>query len=69
MTELKPCPFCGDPGVDVEATQEYDEYGFEIVDHRWYAQCRNPHCGARSGLFDERSYAITAWNTRAEEAK
>ena len=55
MTELKPCPFCGN------APEMESEDGFSFV------RCYDQHCkaDARSGLWLSESEAIEAWNTRA----
>jgi hypothetical protein len=59
MSELKPCPFCGDEG-DVGC---YDKKS-------WTAECSNPDCfcSAENSFWDKES-AEKVWNTRPLEAK
>ncbi len=52
MTELKPCPFCGSPVVDLIHTRE----GIR-------PQCLT--CGAASACGEDHEQAAEAWNTRA----
>ena len=60
--DLKPCPFCGEPGELVD--QE---------DHKWYAQCGSQVASCcqipnqRYGSFRTPEAAAKAWNTRPIE--
>ena len=55
MTELKPCPFCGNSKT---VYCENDESGFVIE-----VVCAM--CGARGPQFNRRGGAIEAWNKRS----
>lgn len=59
MTELKPCPFCGN--CDVIATPWR---AFENV----FYKCICPKCGASVGSYDTENKAVEAWNRRNENA-
>jgi len=61
MSELKSCPFCGDKDPLVEADEVDD--GMSVV------RCIGVRCGIRVGFFMSEDEAITAWNTRADEAQ
>jgi Lar family restriction alleviation protein len=50
---LKPCPFCGSADV------RFDQIEFQIV-------CRNIACAAHPHMFDTKTEAIKAWNTRTQ---
>lgn len=59
MSELKPCPFCGDK-QNLRIQLNYD--------NTWSIQCRSFHClsDVGTGNWDSKDGAITAWNTRAD---
>lgn len=54
MSELKPCPFCGDLDPYVSG----DDW------NGWYVVCSG--CGADGSTESTKAEAIDAWNTRAE---
>ena len=53
MTDLKPCPFCGEKII-----------GLHGVGYAIFVQC--PFCGATFPMFDTVEEAIEAWNRRAD---
>lgn len=56
MSELKPCPFCGEePEI------------FDFKDGRFVVQCSNPDCDVYpyTSIHRDRADAIAAWNQRA----
>lgn len=55
MTELKPCPFCGNNQAFIET--EY--YGLFVV------KCG--YCHIRTAVEQVKEKAIEAWNRRADE--
>jgi len=67
--DLKPCPFCGKSKALVvwNDPARIDD----IVIDQWRVSCgesfENRGCGASTGCFIKREYAIKAWNRRANE--
>jgi Lar family restriction alleviation protein len=60
--ELKPCPFCGEPGEVAQNTSgDYARQWF------WWALCSVCPCELTG--FQSESEAVDAWNNRAKEAK
>jgi Lar family restriction alleviation protein len=54
--EIKPCPFCGSPGV------------LEVGERYWWVYCsRINACGAETGLTKGKATAIKRWNRRAAD--
>lgn len=62
MSELKPCPFCGDI-AHVHPIDILNRYN-----RRWNVRCDNDKCiaGVVVRHFDTEQEAIEAWNTRYE---
>ena len=60
MTELKPCPFCGDLKAEIEERiiTEYNIKSYQVV-------CFS--CAGSSGLHISQEKAIEAWNRRTTE--
>ena len=56
MTELKPCPFCGEPPEL-----------FSFKDGRYLVNCVNPDCDVYpyTRIHDSAEAAAEAWNRRA----
>lgn len=48
--ELKPCPFCGEAGTEINISKSY------------FIKCNN--CGVGTAIFSTPDYAIAAWNRR-----
>lgn len=61
MSELKPCPFCGDEAVRMDFL---DNPPFKEMKGTRYFGCRN--CCVVSFVYTTEAEAIEAWNTRAE---
>ena len=59
MSKLKPCPFCGDTDVCIEANDDYAGY--------WIG-CNSPDCYGMTVYGDEQEI-IDWWNTRPIEAR
>lgn len=57
MTELKPCPHCGDVAIERD----------DLCPGDFAVQCVNDECGGTTGLFDDPRDAVAAWNRRALE--
>lgn len=60
MTDLKPCPFCGNTNLYIQMTKESgcdDQYQV-ICNFNWNG------CGASSGYWDTPQEAVDAWNRR-----
>ena len=57
MSELKPCPFCGE-GANLGVTEEFRDDCFVV---RCYT------CGACGGTSNHKARAIDAWNHRPLE--
>lgn len=69
MTELKPCPFCGNTKIGV-VRSKYN--GVPSGDDGWRAEIKCK-CGADMKFWALKKYwaeetAISAWNRRAENA-
>lgn len=71
ISELKPCPFCGDKDIGMEKRSE-EEYVLRdgafkrsTVSERYQIKCRNCPCGTYFAFYVED--AIDAWNRRAYE--
>ena len=67
MSELKPCPFCGNKKISVVVDNA--EYSLGLVDESetsFKVMCSSTSCGcgASSGWHNTREEAINAWNTR-----
>lgn len=60
---LRPCPFCGSDNVVVK------DRGAETGENetRCYVECDT--CGGRTGVFENRAWAIRCWNCRSTEAE
>ena len=61
MSELKPCPFCGEKDVRIV---EHTKIGEIYVPKGYYVNCL---CGARFYSFSDKQKAIEAWNRRVSE--
>lgn len=62
MTELKPCPFCGEPNPIMRVrTDPHDLTDF------YYVQCTNELCFCEMGPARKREWAIKRWNRRAND--
>ncbi len=62
MSELKPCPFCGDTYIRPHVTKGHKyTIGCNTVN------CVGLHCEGK--LFNSEAEAIEAWNRRAERSK
>lgn len=59
MTELKPCPFCGNSA--------YQHMKYTIHDHKLRHVVKCTKCNAIMEYRDKKS-AIEAWNRRANDA-
>ncbi len=62
MSELKPCPFCGNtPTIRIFRGRDGWRDRYAVI-------CRYDEggCGAESGLYHYEEEAIEAWNRRAE---
>ena len=59
MSELKPCPFCGNDTITTGITKA------PMVSQRFYVVCTN--CSARIERSACLSKAVTAWNRRADK--
>ena len=59
MTELKPCPFCGNDEIDCCYEAEEDVYEF------YFCKCKA--CGATAGFYQTEQEAIAAWNKRYDD--
>lgn len=64
MSKLKPCPFCGGVGRTIEKMKIYDSRDERTrrCTTDFYVRC--DRCGAEAEHFDNRNYAINAWNRR-----
>ena len=56
MSELKPCPFCGNEGIQIR----YQGGGLD-----WTIRCKV--CGNKTGHHKQRDSAELAWNRRAPD--
>lgn len=54
VSELLPCPFCGNESVKAK----------QHIEGRWYVACNSIHCSAQSGFSDTREEAVESWNLR-----
>lgn len=61
MSELKPCPFCGEEAKLLDKTNYYETGGYTY----YFVRCNN--CGAENGWNMQLEKAIEAWNRRVEE--
>ena len=57
MTDLLPCPFCGNDAALVRASNSLNNYLF--------VQCLNNDCVCESDFYTTEADAIAAWNRRA----
>ena len=68
MSELRECPFCGQPGEmhRQDITGPYDRE----VKYAYYPGCETEHCPGEWGgsLYDTLHGAEAIWNTRATDA-
>lgn len=62
MSELKPCPFCGDTYIQIYATNNHSRGHFAIGCNT--VNCVGLHC--ESKLYKTKEEAVEAWNRRAE---
>ena len=67
MSELKPCPFCGEQNLSISMAcwsiaQEDDK--LQWVDY-WYVVCGK--CGTKSYQYGTETLAAEAWNRRASD--
>ncbi|GHT74757.1 hypothetical protein FACS1894124_5110 [Spirochaetia bacterium] len=62
MPELRPCPFCGFPGIlrRWNSGGPYDR-------KRWETTCSNTKCTNRMNIAEYKQQAIEAWNKRADK--
>ena len=58
MSDVKPCPFCGESCAFVEDIETAQGL-------KWYVFCFA--CGATGGYKETPAKAIEAWNTRADD--
>lgn len=67
MTELKPCPFCGER----ESVRQIVRRGKDGWRDRYSVLCdyEDGGCGAESGWYHYEIEAIEAWNSRVENEK
>lgn len=60
MSELKPCPFCGEEEIERDTEMCYGGMHYGVF-------CSN--CGASTDLYTSVERAEEAWNRRAEDGK
>ena len=60
MSELLPCPFCGETASVIET---YDD---AIKRYAYQVMCLMPLCNAQTGVWTDKDAAVEAWNTRSE---
>jgi len=58
MSELLPCPFCGDSA-----------FSGTTLDGDHYVMCRSENCWAMAGYLPTKAEAIAAWNRRSEPSE
>ncbi len=66
--ELKPCPFCGSPGV-LEGGDFIGGWNEKTGPRPYKVECTNLRCIASymiGAVFETKEDAIEAWNRRAE---
>ena len=64
---LKPCPFCGNPNVEMI---RYMGDGIRYFRDRYSVLCRyGPGCGAESGHYHSVAEAAVMWNQRRKRWK
>ena len=67
LRKLKPCPFCGNPRVEVV---RYGADGRNLHRDRYAVLCRyDPGCGAESGHWHSIMEAVYMWNQRKRRWK
>jgi len=62
---LKPCPFCGGEAVYTSRANSNQSGWQHDVDH-WVYCDSDGLCSANQGMYEYRTEAIAAWNTRAD---
>ena len=60
MSDLKPCPFCGEEESERDTEMCYGGKHYRVF-------CS--YCGASTDLYDSPEKAEKAWNRRAEDGK
>jgi Lar family restriction alleviation protein len=65
MSEMKPCPFCGDTYIQIYATNSHSKERFAIGCNT--LDCVGLHC--ESKLFKTEEEAIKSWNRRAKDGQ
>lgn len=58
MSNLKPCPFCGNKYINLELIRAEDSKGIDGA----FIEC--PVCGIETMIFEDPDKAIEFWNTR-----
>lgn len=71
MSDLKPCPFCGDMAKLDFADKAFcytDKHG-DPRDAGFYytVKCKNEICGCRIGIYEDPEMAIKAWSRRVQD--
>lgn len=61
MSDLKPCPFCGNRNVNLQIVREKLDYS--DIDGA-YIEC--PICGIESRIFEDPDEAVEFWNRRSD---
>lgn len=56
MTELEPCPFCGNEYISVIPSVDKIVY--------W---CKCEECGVETSCYENKADAIQAWNRRVQD--
>jgi len=69
MSELKPCPFCGDDGsLQFANGHPYTDSDGKARDPFYYTvKCKDEFCGCRIGVYEDPEMAIEAWNRRVHD--
>ena len=62
MTQIKPCPFCGNHTIQIALSKLSKEFYLYCSPYK-----RDRCCGAESGKFDTLEEAIENWNMRYGE--
>lgn len=67
VSELKPCPFCGNKNISV--ITDSAEYSLGLTDSAYFnvvCSMNSCGCGASSGWYSNREETIEAWNRRTK---